>query len=68
VNLKLFILGLLVSTVGYSQSGNYLKIDPTKPIRVDYNSASWNKNPNAVDSAALLFRDSGSNRIAKIEI
>jgi hypothetical protein len=63
----LFFSILLCSHILFAQS-TYLKMDPKKPVKVDYQAKSWNKSPDKIDTAAILFRDAGSGRLAKIEM
>lgn len=69
--MRLFAI-LLVTAFGsycFSQAANSsLKIDSGKSLRIEYKSAPWNKNPNSVDTAWLLFRDAGSGSLARIEM
>ncbi len=44
------------------------KLDTSKPVRIDYSSRAWNKNPNAVDSASIILRDSKSKKIIKVQL
>ncbi len=37
-----------------------------RPIKIDYRSPGWNKNPNSNDASMVLLRDAVTGRIAKI--
>lgn len=45
-----------------------LTVDIRKPLRIDYQSAVWNKDSSKVESSVLLIRDAITGRIAKIEV
>jgi len=45
-----------------------IKIDLTKPIVVDYQSKSWNRTPNEVDSAFLILKDTISKQLVSLEM
>lgn len=65
----LFAAVVFLSLHATSQSANNtLKLDPNKPLRLDYDSKSWNKNPQAVDVSSIILRDAGSGRLARIEM
>lgn len=63
VSLLLLPLSLLAQ-----QDARKMKIDATKPIRIDYESPSWNKNKDEIELAAILIRDANSGQTAKVEL
>jgi tetratricopeptide (TPR) repeat protein len=51
----------------WAQAGNLtLKLDNSKPVKLDYSSNSWNKNPGVAESHFLLLRDAGTGKMARI--
>ncbi len=55
-------------TEEFSFDRQNVKIDRNKPLTMEYQFKSWNKNPAEPDVAALLVRDGNSGKIAKIEL
>ncbi len=45
-----------------------LKVNQNQLIKVEYKFTAWNKNPQVIDVASLLIRDSFSGKVAKIEL
>lgn len=50
------------------QDARRLRLDTRKTLRLDYKSPSWNKDPNKVETSALLIRDAVSGRLVRIEV
>lgn len=44
------------------------KLDPARPIKINYSSPAWNKNSQANEVAGILMRDSRTKRMARIEL
>lgn len=42
------------------------KVDATKPLRLEYSSKSWNKNPNLAETWAVIMRDAKSKKIVRV--
>ncbi len=60
---------LTVYPVAFAQLPNLtLKLDPSKPIHIEYKSTLWNKDKNQVESHSVLLRDAGTGRMARIEL
>lgn len=69
--MKLFLIALTTLLCVVSQAQNELgktKIERAKPLRLEYSSKAWNKDPNSADSSNIIFRDSNSGKLAKIEL
>jgi hypothetical protein len=50
----------------FSQAFAQGRLLTKKPLKIDYRSPGWNKNPTSNDSSMVLLRDSKTGRIAKI--
>ncbi len=63
------LLLVCVSATAWAQSRNLtLKLDNSKPVRLDYSSRSWNKDPEKIESHFLLLRDAGTGKMARIAL
>jgi tetratricopeptide (TPR) repeat protein len=59
----------MTTVIGFqSVSAETLKLEKSQPVKVDYEFAQWNKNPNLIDSAVVIFRDAQSGKLAKIAL
>lgn len=61
----------LTPNIAFSQTtedGKKIKVDARKPLRLDYKSPSWNKDNTKAETSALLVRDTGTGRLAKIVV
>jgi len=69
---RLFIpiaIALLLPEFILAQSdARRIKVDVRKPLRLDYQSAAWNKDPEKVETSVLLIRDAKTGRTAKVEV
>lgn len=67
---NLFVSLFTLSCFSWAQNDELfkVKIEPNKPLRLNYKMPAWNKNPNEVDHAYLIFRDGISGRVATIEV
>ena len=63
-----FISCLIVNFAVAQEDAHKLKINVTRPLQVDYLAPSWNKDPLKVETAAVVIRDAGTGRLAKIEM
>jgi hypothetical protein len=69
VFLRLVVLLTIASLFTYAQEdARKLKIDVSRPLRIDYVAPSWNKDPDKIDNAALLIRDANTGQMAKVEM
>lgn len=59
-----FAIIMAVPFIASAQS----KLDPTRPIKIDYNSPAWNKSSDKNEVAGILMRDSRTKRMARIEL
>lgn len=65
----LFLFLSLTTLIATAQEdARKLRLDTRRTLRVDYKSDAWNKDPNKVEASALLIRDAGTGRMAKIEV
>jgi hypothetical protein len=44
------------------------KLDASKPVRLEYESKSWNKDSNQEDRGTIFMRDARTNKFAQIEL
>lgn len=71
--LFIFLISMVVTAESQqSQSPNEpvkkIKLDARRPVRLDYKSQAWNKDPLKVETSAILVRDSHTGRLAKIVV
>jgi hypothetical protein len=45
-----------------------IKINPNKPVKIEYASVAWNKSPHEIDHHAIVLRDSLSAKLVRIEL
>lgn len=72
--LRLFLVGfafLAFANSSYAQETNNekkIKLNSNKRIFLEYDSNAWNKDPNTVDTGALILRDGITKKMARIEL
>jgi Tfp pilus assembly protein PilF len=64
--LRIFILALTACTplTIFAQA----KVDASKPVLLQYNSKSWNKDPQKEESGMILMRDARTGKMAQIQL
>jgi hypothetical protein len=63
----LFVFSFAVPTFAQEESRK-VRVDARRPLRLDYQSAAWNKDKEKVETSMLLIRDSKSGRSAQVEV
>lgn len=58
---------LLFSTLAFAQNRN-IKINPKKPVKIEYISPAWNKSSEEIDHDAIVLRDSESGKVVRVEL
>ncbi len=64
--LRFFIFVLLTCASLFSHA--QVKVSSSKPVRLEYRSAIWNKNSNEVEYKSILLRDSNSKKMVHIQL
>ena len=64
--LRFFIFGLVTCSSLFSLA--QVKVSSSKPVRLEYKSKSWNKNPNEIDHPSVLLRDSQSKKMVRVQL
>jgi len=64
---RVFFFALCLSSLAWAQNQN-IKIDPRKPLKIEYRSQAWNKNPHEIDHDAIVLRDSATGKVVRIEL
>jgi tetratricopeptide (TPR) repeat protein len=64
--LRFFIFGLITCSSLFSIA--QVRVSAGKPVRLEYKSKFWNKNPNEIDHPAVLLRDGQSKKMVRIQL
>lgn len=67
----IFVLlsGILAIPQTFAQEdARKVQVDVRKPLRLDYHSDAWNKDPAKVETSTLMIRDAKTGRLAKVEV
>ncbi|MEZ0390619.1 MAG: hypothetical protein ACAH59_00285 [Pseudobdellovibrionaceae bacterium] len=64
--LRFFILAFAACTSSFAFAE--VKLNVSRPIRIEYSSKAWNKSSSEENTGTILMRDSRTNRFAQIQL